>query len=92
MLADDDEKQLPSKRSAQSISISIADDETLPGYKAWFEASEIRVMRALELLLPSGSQIFYNGYPTMNPTPTVTEGQVMAVAATYSIDGRPNRY
>lgn len=91
-LDSDDEGQLPTKRSAQSISISIADDETLPGYQAWFEASEEKSIRALELLLSSGSQIFYNGYPTMNPTPTTTKGQVMAIAATFSMSGRPVRY
>lgn len=91
-LNSDIEGQIPSKYSAQSISISIADDESLPGYQAWLAASETRSIRALELLLPNGSQIFYNGHPSMNPTPTTTKGQVMAVAASYSINGRPVRY
>lgn len=91
-LDSDVENQIPTKFSAQSINISIADDETQPGYKAYLTASERRSVRALEVLLPNGSAIYYNGYPSMNPTPTMTKGQVMAVNASYSVIGRPVRY
>lgn len=84
--------QIPAKYSAQSININIADDETLPGYKAWLAASEVRDIRALEVLLPNGSTLYYNGYPAMNPTPRMTKGEVMAVVGSYSIIGRVNRY
>lgn len=91
-LDSDVENQIPTKFSAQSINISIADDETQAGYKAYLAASETRSIRALEVLLPNGSVLFYNGYPAMNPTPTMTKGQVMAVNASYSVIGRPVRY
>lgn len=91
-LDSDVENQIPSKFSAQSINISIADDETQLGYKAYLAASETRSVRALEVLLPNGSVLYYNGYPAMNPTPSMTKGQVMAISASYSIIGRPVRY
>lgn len=91
-LDSDVENQIPTKFSAQSINISIADDETQPGYKAYLAASETRSVRALEVLLPNGSVLYYNGYPAMNPTPSMTKGQVMAISASYSVIGRPVRY
>lgn len=91
-LADDVENQIPTKYSAQSININIADDESLPGYKAWLAAADKRDIRALEVLLPNGSTLYYNGYPAMNPTPRMTKGEVMAVVGSYSIIGRVNRY
>lgn len=91
-LDSDVENQIPTKFSAQSINISIADDEKQPGYQAFLAASETRSVRALEVLLPNGSTLYYNGYPSMNPTPTMTKGQVMAISASYSVLGRVVRY
>ncbi|WP_294636626.1 phage tail protein [uncultured Aquabacterium sp.] len=84
--------QIPTTLSAQSITLDIADDPTLPGYQALKAASDARAVRALRLSMPDGSFILYQGYVSFNETPTVTKGSVMQVRATFSLQGRPVRY
>lgn len=91
-LEEDFERQLPSITSAQSISISIADDTSLPGYIALKAASDARVNRALRLTLRNGDFLLYNGIFSLNETPTMTKGSVMAVSCSFSLSGRPTRY
>ena len=49
-------------------------------------------MRALRLVLPDGSNVNYNGVVSLNETPTVTKGALMAVKADFSLANRPVRY
>ena len=91
-LEDDFERQLPTITSAQSIQLEIGDDPSMAGYKALKVAGEGRSMRALRVNLPDGSVLLYNGIVSFNETPTMTKGQVMAVTATFSLQGRPVRY
>lgn len=86
------ETQIPTITSAQSITIDIADDPTLPGYIALKAASDARAVRALKLAMPDGSFILYQGYVSLNETPTVTKGSVMQVKATFSLQSKPVRY
>lgn len=91
-LEEDYERQLPSITSAQSITMRIADDASLAGYQALKAASDLRKNRALKLTLKNGDVLLYNGIVSLNETPTLTKGQVMAVTATFSLQGRPTRY
>ena len=86
------ETQIPTIFSAQSITIDIADDPSLPGYIAMKLASDARAIRALKISMPDGSFIMYQGYVSLNETPTVSKGQVMQVKATFSLQSRPTRY
>jgi hypothetical protein len=91
-LENDFESQLPTQASAQSLTMSIGDDPSLPGYQALKAAAESRAIRALKLQMPNGSVILFNGYVSFNETPTMTKGSVMACAATFSLQSRPVRY
>lgn len=91
-LENDFEAQIPTQASAQSLAITIADDPTLPGYKALQAAAELREVRALRVAFPNGSVLLYNGYVSFNETPTMTKGEVMGVQATFSLLSRPVRY
>jgi hypothetical protein len=91
-LEEDFERQLPSITSAQSITMSIADDTTLPGYVALKAASAARSNRALRLQLRNGDIILYNGIFSLNETPSLTKGSVMAVSCSFSLQGLPVRY
>lgn len=91
-LEQDFESQLPTQASPMSMTMSIADDATLPGFIALKNAAESRSLVALKATLPSGSLILYNGYVSFNETPTMTKGQVMACQATFSLQGKPVRY
>lgn len=91
-LEDDFERQLPHKTSARSITLRIADDDSLPGFKVLDEATQMKVMRGARIRLPRGSYIYYNGYYSLNTTPSMTKGEVMALTCTYSLSGKPTRY
>lgn len=86
------ETQIPTTFSAQSITLDIADDPTLAGYQALKAASDARAVRALKIALADGSLILYQGYVSLNETPTLTKGSVMTVKATFSLQSRPVRY
>lgn len=92
LLEEDFERQLPTVKSAQSLSMSIGDDASLPWFAVLSAANEDRAERAVRLTLPDESVIYYNGIATLNETPTTTKGQVMALAATVSLAGKPTRY
>lgn len=91
-LDSDDEFQIPSTRTPQSLQFRIADDDTLPHYTILQEANEDRQPRALRATLPNGAVIFYNAYITLNETPTLTKGQIMTVQVTASLLALPTRY
>lgn len=90
-LEDDFERQLPSSFSAQSITITIADDATLPGYIALKAASDSRLVTAIRLALVDGSSVLYNGIISLNESPNVTKGQVVSVRASIALQSRPVR-
>lgn len=91
-LEQDFESQIPTIKSASGLTLSIGDDATLPHYTILSAANDDRIPRALRLSLPSGSKILYNGYMTLNKTPTMTKNQVMAISSTMSMTNQAVRY
>ena len=91
-LEDSFERQIPTNKSAASISLSIGDDQTLPWYDVLVAADEDRQPRALRIALPSGAVIYYNVYVSINKTPSLSQGEVMRLSATFSFVNEPVRY
>lgn len=91
-LEDDFDQQIPTTTSAQSLSLSIADDPTLPGYIALKNAAQKRTAVGLRASLPAGGFILYNNYVAFDETPSMTKGNVMAVKAGFALRSRPVRY
>lgn len=91
-LEEDFERQLPSTRSAASISIGIGYDPALPGFQAAAAASQKGTETPLRVNLKDGSVIVYNGYPSLNETPTLTRNEIMVSTLAYALSGQPNRY
>lgn len=91
-LEDDFDQQIPSTKSAMSMSIKIADDTSLSGYRAAAKCSDKGGKWPLKVVLKGGGLICYNGYPSMNKTPELVRNQVMAVTLSYAISGEVNRY
>jgi hypothetical protein len=85
------ESQIPTVFNAQSLTLEIADDTSQFGYQALKTAADARGIRALKLTMPDGSAIYYNGFISLQESPTVTKGQVMKVKATVSLLARPTR-
>lgn len=91
-LEDDTEQQIPTNKSARSLTLSVADDPTLAHYAVLVAADEARTPRAIRIQLPSGGVIYMNGYVTFNKTPTMTINEVMACEVTISLVSEPTRY
>lgn len=88
----DEESQIPTNKSARSLVLTLADDPTLPGYIEAAKANEDRLQRAIRFALPGSGFIFYNGFVSVNETPTTTQNEVMSVQMTLSMQGRATRY
>lgn len=91
-LEDDAQRRIPTTKSAAGLTLTIADDPTLPGYILAAAANDDRLPRAIRVTLPSGSKILYNAYVTLNQTPSLTVNELMAVEMTLSLVGSPTRY
>lgn len=91
-LEDAFQRNIPTNRSPQSLTLSIADDTSLPHYAVLVAADDDRKKRAIRVSLPGGSVIYYNAYVSMNRTPSLTKNQVMALSVTLSLLAQPTRY
>jgi len=91
-LESDSQTRIPTVKSAAGLTLQIADDPSLAGYTACETANDDRLPRALKIALANGAFIYYNGYVTLNKTPSLTVNEVMAVEVTVSLIGEPTRY
>lgn len=91
-LEEDVEHQIPTIKSASSFAMTIGDDASLPWYSILSTANDDRVPRAVRITLPSASSILYNGYVTLNKTPTLTKNEIMGLQSTVSLTSEPMRY
>jgi len=87
-----DDKQIPTTRSARSITLTIADDPALPQYPVLKAADEDREPRAIRFRLPNGDAIYFMAYVSMSDMPTTTKNEAMAITVTLSLTGKPTRY
>lgn len=91
-LEEDVEHQLPTVKSASSFQMTIGDDASLAWYSILSTANDDRIPRAIRIVLPSASRILYNGYVTLNKTPTLTKNEIMGLQSTVSLTSEPMRY
>lgn len=87
-----DEINLANGFSATSVTMTIADDPSLPHHAALKAATESGKQTAVRAVLPSGAPILYSGIVGLNETPTMSKGQIMAVKCGLALQGRPVRY
>ena len=91
-LEDDTRRQIPTDKSPEAFTVTIADDPTLAAYPLLSAADEDRVPRAVRIQLPNGSAIYWNAFVTLKKTPSLTKNEVMAVTATMSLTAEVTRY
>lgn len=91
-LEDDFENRIPTKKSAQGLTLTIGDDPTLPGYQQMVKANDDRLPRVIRFSLPGGSSILFYGIVSVNETPSTTQDEVMSVQGSISMQGKPTRY
>ncbi len=91
-LEQDFDTQIPTTTSAQSLSMTIADDATLAGYQALRNAALTRAVTGLKGNMPQGGVILYNGIVAFDETPTMSKGQLMGCKGGFALQNRPVRY
>lgn len=91
-LEDDAQKRIPTTKTASGMTLSIADDITLPGYTVLKAANDDREPRAIRITLPAGGKILLNAYVSVGDVPTLTVNEVMALQVTLSLLAGVVRY
>jgi hypothetical protein len=92
LLEADAKKRMPTFKNPEGMTLSIADDPTLPGFILASVANDDRLQRAVKVTLPSGSLIFYNAFISLNKTPSLTVNELMSCEATLSLQAETVRY
>lgn len=92
LLEADGQKRIPTTKSAAGLTLSVADDSTLPGFILASAANDDRLARAVKIVLPSGAILLYNAYVSLNKTPSLTVNEIMACEVTLSLLSEPVRY
>lgn len=91
-LEENDDRQIPTTRSPQTITFTVADDPSQAFVPVAEAADQRRTPNGVFLNLPDGSKILYNGYLSFSETPTLARNNLMVRTMTFSLSGRPVRY
>lgn len=91
-LADDFQRQIPTVKSAISMTLTVADDPAQAFVPVVRSADELRTLQVARLNLVSGGMILYPAYITMSNTPTVSVNELLANTITLAVQGTPTRY
>lgn len=91
-LEDSFERQIPTQKSAMTLTLQIADDQSQTHYSALVSADEARTSKAVKIVLPTGAVLYFAAIITFNPNPTLSKGNVMANQVTMSLQSQMTRY
>ena len=91
-LEDDAEHQIPTVKSPISFKFKIGDDASLAHYAVLSTADADLLQRAVRIVLPSGSPIYFSAYVTLQKTPTLVKNEVMGLEVTMSLINQVTRY
>jgi len=90
-LEDADEKQMPTSKSAISMTLTVADDPAL-AYVPVVEAADLDLQpRPLKLNMVTGAVMAYNAIVSITSTPTVNRDELMTRSISLSLQSRPTR-
>ena len=92
LLEGDAQKQIPTFKTPFQVTMSVADDPTLAGFILAGVANDDRLPRAIKVTLADSSIILYNGFLSINRTPSLTVNELMACQATIALLNEPVRY
>ncbi len=92
LLEADAQQKIPTFKNSSTLTLEIGDDATLAGYIALSAANDDRLPRAFRITLPSASKLLYNGYASLNKTPSMNVNQLMSCQATVALRNEVVRY
>lgn len=83
---------LPDGFSATTVTLTTADDKSLPHHAALKAVSDGVKLTCLRGMLPNGGVLLYAGYCSFNESPSLAKGSVMAVKSIFSLQNKVVRY
>jgi len=83
---------LPDGFTATTVTLTTADDKSLPHHAALKAVSDGVKLTCLRGMLPGGGVLLYAGYCSFNESPSLAKGSVMAVKSIFSLQNKVVRY
>ena len=83
---------LPDGFTATTVTLSTADDKSLPHHAALKKVSDSVALTCLRGSIPGGGVLLYAGYCSFNESPSLAKGSVMAVKSIFSLQNKVVRY
>lgn len=83
---------LPDGFTAITVTLTTADDKSLPHHAALKAVSDGVKLSCLRGLIPGGGVLLYAGYCSFNESPSLAKGSVMAVKSIWSLQNKVVRY
>lgn len=91
-ITDRTQKQVPTTRSAQSLSMTVFDDAALAGQIAVQAASDLSTPAAFRIVFANNSRMVINGYWSINSAPAVAVNAPLTNNITFSGLALATRY
>jgi len=92
ILDNDTPVMLPDGFTATTVTLTVADDKSLPHHAALKLVSDGVKLTCLRGILPGGGVLLYAGYCSFNESPSLAKGSVMAVKAVFALQNKVVRY
>lgn len=91
-IVDRTQKQVPTTRSPQQLSMTVFDDATLAGQIAVQAASDASTTAAFRIVFPNGSRMVINGYWSIGSAPSVAVNAPLTNTIGFSAVALATRY
>lgn len=91
-ITDKTQKQVPTTRSAQALSMTVFDDPALAGQIAVQAASDANSPAAFRIVFPNASRMVINGYWSIGSAPSVAVNAPLTQNITFSGVAQATRY
>lgn len=91
-LEDNIQRRKPTTKSAKTLTLTLADDESLAWNAVMEAADQAGTGHIVRAALPSGGFIYYNMYVGFDGEPKMSKDNIMTVTATFNQVGKFKRY
>jgi hypothetical protein len=91
-IVDRTQKQIPTTRSVQQLTITVFDDAALAGQIAVQAASDANAVTAFRIVFPNASRMVINGYFSIASSPTVAVNAPLTNTIGFSAVAAATRY
>lgn len=91
-LEDSQGRQLPSEKSAASMTLTVADDPNLPYVSIVKAADTDKQLQVARLNLPGNDTILYGAYTSFSRQPAVSRNNLLTRTVSLALQAEPTRY